>query len=257
MLVTLVYFRVALIVLSLVSNDDETGYFGASFRVTEVLLSIPQLATASAFPIFVRAARDDADRLVYGVGRVFHAMIVLGAGLALVLALGATFVIDVIAGPDFAPAAGVLRIQAVTLFVVFLVVTFNYALLSLREHRMMLTIMGAALVLNAAGAWVLGASHGARGAALATMIVDVLLVVATGWALWRLDFPVGRWLRIVPRIVLALAPAAALWFAPVPDVVKALIGAVVYVGMLVLLRAVPEEVAVELRRARAQRPAER
>jgi O-antigen/teichoic acid export membrane protein len=252
-LVTLVYFRLALIALSLVSTPDETGYFGASFRVTEVLISIPQLAAASAFPIFVRAARDDSDRLAYGVGRVFHAMTVLGAGLALVLALGATFVIDVVAGPDFAPAAAVMRIQALTLFVVFLVVTFNYALLSLREHRIMLIIMGGALVLNAVGAAVFGAAHGARGAALATMGVDVLVVVATGVALWARGFAVGTWLRIVPRVVLAVAPAAALWFAPVPDVVKAVLGAAVYGGMLLLLRAVPEELAVELRRLRGQR----
>ena len=68
--------------------------------------------------------------------------------------------IEVIAGPDFAPAAGVMRIQAVTLLVVFLVVTFNYALLSLREHRTMLLITGGALAINAAGAALLGASQG-------------------------------------------------------------------------------------------------
>jgi O-antigen/teichoic acid export membrane protein len=254
-LVTLVYFRLALIMLSLVSTPDETGYFGASFRVTEVLISIPQLAAASAFPIFVRAARDDADRLAYGVGRMFHAMVVLGAGLALVLSLGASFVIEVIAGPEFAPAAPVLRIQAVTLFVVFLVVTFNYALLSLREHRAILVVMGVALVLNAVGAGVFGASHGARGAALATMVVDVIVVFAIGWVLWRRGFAVGTWLRMVPRVALAVAPAAALWLAPVPDVVKAVLGAAVYGGMLVLLRAVPEELGVELRRLRGQPPA--
>ncbi|MGH3993338.1 MAG: oligosaccharide flippase family protein, partial [Pseudonocardiaceae bacterium] len=151
-LVSIIYFRVALIVLSLVSSTRETGYFGASFRVTEVLIAIPQLAVASAFPILVRAARDDTDRLAYGVGRMFHAMIVLGVGLALALVLGASFVIDVIAGPQFGPSAGVMRIQAVTLLVVFLVVTFNFALLSLREHATMLAITGGALVINAVGA---------------------------------------------------------------------------------------------------------
>jgi O-antigen/teichoic acid export membrane protein len=247
-LVTLVYFRLALIMLSLVSTTEETGYFGAAFRVTEVLLSVPQLAAGSAFPIFVRAARDDQDRLAYGVGRMFHAMIVLGAAVAIALALGASFVIDVIAGPDFAPAAAVLRIQAVTLLVVFPVVTFNYALLALRRHRTMLVIMGCALVLNAVGAGLLGASHGARGAAVATMVVDVIVLGATGWALWRLGFPVGRWLGVVPRVALAAVPAAALWFAPVPDVAKAAIGTAVFCLMLLVLRAVPDELFVELRR---------
>jgi O-antigen/teichoic acid export membrane protein len=252
-LVTLVYFRLALIMLSLVSNAEETGYFGASFRVTEVLISIPQLAAASAFPIFVRAARDNRERLAYGVGRMFHAMTVLGAGLALALALGAAFIIDVIAGDDFAPAAGVMRIQAVTLFVVFLVVTFNYALLGLRRHRSMLIIMGWALAINAVGAGLLGAAHGARGAALATMVADVLVLGATGWALARLRFPVDRWLSIMPRVALAVAAGASLWFAPVPDVVKAALGVAVYAALLLVSRAIPEELLVEIRRMRDQR----
>ena len=105
-LFTLVYFRLALIVLSLVSDANQTGYFGASFRVTEVLISVPQLAVAGAFPIFVRAARDDRERLAYGVGRMFHAMAVAGIGLGIVLALGASFIIEVVAGAEFAPGGG-------------------------------------------------------------------------------------------------------------------------------------------------------
>ena len=211
--------------LSLVSSPRETGYFGASFRVTEVLMAIPQLAAASAFPIFVRAARDDPERLAYGVGRMFHAMAVLGVGIALALALGAAFVIEVIAGPEFAPAAGVMRIQAVTLLVVFLVVTFNYALLSLREHRTMLVVTGGALVINAVGAALLGAAHGADGAALATMVADVAGLLATGWALWSA--------RAARRPVAHAAPARraccrargrSCGSLPVADVAKAAIG---------------------------------
>jgi O-antigen/teichoic acid export membrane protein len=181
---------------------------------------------------------------------MFHAMAVLGAGIALALFLGAGFVIDVIGGPDFAPAAGVMRIQAVTLLVVFLVVTFNYALLSLRQHRTMLIITGGALLLNAVGAGLLGASHGARGAALATMIADVIGLVATGWALQRRGLPVTRWVRVLPRVALALVPAVALWFVPLPDVAKAVVGVLIYGLLLTMLGAVPKELIVEARRLR-------
>ena len=249
-LVTLVYFRVALIMLSLVSTPTETGYFGASFRITEVLITIPQLAAASAFPIFVRAARDDSDRLAYGVGRMFHAMIVFGVAIALALVLGASFVIDVIAGPDFAPAAGVLRIQAVTLVSVFVVVTFNYAFLSLRKHRTMLLITGGALVVNAVGAGILGAAHGARGAALATMVADLIAAFASGLALSNAGLPVGRWLRVVPRVALAAVPAGALWFAPIGALPRAALGVTVYAIGLIILRAIPDELLVEARRLR-------
>ena len=39
--VAAVYFRVSLILVSLLSNSEQTGYFGASFRVVEVLFSCP------------------------------------------------------------------------------------------------------------------------------------------------------------------------------------------------------------------------
>jgi O-antigen/teichoic acid export membrane protein len=172
---------------------------------------------------------------------------------ALTLVLGAPFVIEVIAGPDFDPAAAVLRIQAVTLLVVFLVVTLNYALLSLRAHRTMLVITGGALAINAVGVGLLGAAHGATGAAVGTMVADVIGLIATGWALSRLGLPVGGWLAAVPRVAVAALPGAALWFAPIPDVAKAAIGAVAYGVMLLILRAVPEELLVEVRRLRQSR----
>jgi O-antigen/teichoic acid export membrane protein len=218
--------------------------------VTEVLISVPQLAVAGAFPIFVRAARDDHGRLAYGIGRMFHAMAAAGAGLAIAMALGASFIIEVVAGPEFAPAAGVMRIQAVTLFVVFLAVTFNYALLSLRAHRQMLWITGSALVLNAIGAGVLGAAHGAQGAALATMTADVLALVASAWVLARLGLPIGQWLRVLPRVALAAIPALAVWFVPVPDLAKAVLAFGVYSVILLLVRGVPEELWIEVRRLR-------
>ena len=249
-LVTLIYFRLALIILSLVSTARETGYYGASFRVIEVLISVPQLAVATAFPIFVRAARDDRDRLAYGGGRMFEAMAALGLAFAIAFALGAPFVIEVIAGAEFAPAADVLQIQSVTLLLVFLIVPINFVLLSLRAHRAMLTITGCALALNALGAALLGASNGARGAALATTVADAIALVASGWVLARLGLPVRRWLAVVPRLGLAAIPAAALWFAPIGDVAKASIALTTYVVMLVVLRAIPEELRVEARRLR-------
>jgi O-antigen/teichoic acid export membrane protein len=249
-LVSLIYFRLALIVLSLVASARETGFFAAPFRVTEVLMSVPQLLVISAFPIFVRAARDDSERLAYGVGRMFHSMVIIGVAFALVLVLGAPFVIDVVAGPDFGPSAGVLRIQALTLLLVFLVVPLNYALLSLREHRKMLIITGTALAVNAVGAAWLGATHGARGAAVGTMVADVIALVVTGFAVSRLGLPVKQWLAVLPRVALAVAPAIAMWFAPVPDLAKAAIAAVIYAGMLLIVRAIPEELLVELRRLR-------
>ena len=65
----LLYFRVAVVLMSLVSTERETGLYSAAFRIVEVLMIVPQLAVGVLLPILARAASDDHDRLAYGVDR--------------------------------------------------------------------------------------------------------------------------------------------------------------------------------------------
>ena len=59
--VAAVYFRVAIIIVSLVAPGEQTGYFGASFRVIEVAVIVPSLLVGSAFPIFAHAGERVAQ----------------------------------------------------------------------------------------------------------------------------------------------------------------------------------------------------
>lgn len=248
-----VYLRAAVIIVSLFTNATETGYYGASFRVVEVLLAIPGLFVSAAFPIFARAARDDHDRLGYGVQRMYETGLLLGAWVAAVLVVGAPFVIDVIAGPEFTPAAGVLRIQAFALLATFAGSAFLYALLPLHRTRALMLITAGALVLNVALVSVLAATSGIEAAALGTVVVELLLMVAAGAYLSRaipsLRLLSPTVLRIVPALLLCLAVGLV---PGVPDAVLAIVAAVAFPLLALLLRAVPEELLVEVRRAVGQ-----
>jgi O-antigen/teichoic acid export membrane protein len=237
-----IYFRAALIVLGLVATEAETGYFAAAFRIIDVLLALPSLIVGAAFPIFSRAARDDRERLAYGVDRVFQAALVAGAGVAVALVIGAPFAIDVVAGENFAPAAGVLRIQAVGLMLSFLATTLYYALLSLRLHRAILVTACVALGVNVALTWWLGRSHGAIGAALATVIAEFGAGVVAATALLRTHRAVFPTLRAVPRVAVAAALAMLVLLVPgLPVVAAAVVGTLVYAGVALALGTVPRE----------------
>ena len=158
--------------------------------------------------------------------------------------------IDVVAGPDFGPSAAVLRIQAVTVLAVFALVPWSYALLSLRRHGAVLAITLTTLAVNATLVSVLASSHGARGAAVGTLVADVVALVVTGAYLAR-SSTLRPQFGVVLRMVPALALAGAVWFVPgLPSVVAMVLGAVVYGVVLLVLRAVPDEVFVELRKLR-------
>jgi O-antigen/teichoic acid export membrane protein len=248
-----IYFRLAIVLLSLIASAEETGYFAAPFRVVEVLVVVPQLVVGAAFPIFARAARDDRARLGYGVQRMFEACTLLGGWIALCLAVGAGFIIEVIAGPDFEPSVPVLRIQAITVFAIFVGAAWSYALLSLHEHRPLLVISLITLVVNCTLVLVLGSSDGARGAAVGTFVADLIGAIGLGLVLARRHSPLRPSLGVLPKVLAAGALAGAPALVPgVPDVVLVAVAAVIFCLAAIVLRAVPEEIFVELRRLRGR-----
>ena len=246
-----VYFRASLITLGLVSTETETGYFGAAFRVSEVLLLVPSLVVGAAFPIFARAARDDHDRLRYGVDRVFGASTVLGGLVMVLLILGAPFVIDVVAGPDFGPSAGVLRIQALALALSFAATTLFYGMLSLRMHSGILVIASTVLVVNVALAAALGSAHGAVGAAWATVASELAGLLVALLLLARSHRSIVPSLGVVVRVIVASGCALLVVLIPgLPSIAAAAIGGVVYAGLAFAVRAVPAELLEAFARRR-------
>jgi hypothetical protein len=85
------------------------------------------------------------------------------------------------------------------------------------------------------------------------MAVDIFQTALVGVALGRADPRLRPSLARMPRVLAAGAVAAALAFVPsVPAIVLAAAAGVVYVGLALLLRAVPDEVIVEARHLRAR-----
>jgi O-antigen/teichoic acid export membrane protein len=244
-----IYFRAALIVLEIVSTPQETGWFSAPFRITEVLLAVPNLVVGTAFPIFARAARDDHSRLAYGLGRVFQASVSLGVFALVGLVLGAPFVIDVVAGAGFGPSVDVLRVQAVALTLSFVATPLAYAMLSLRMHGAILVLSATALAVNVTAVAILGSAEGAMGAAVGTVIAEVA-GLAVAWVLIRRRSPtvapgIGALLRVAP----ALGAGLAIGLVPgLPALAAALLGVGVVAGVAYLSGAVPPELIAAFRR---------
>jgi len=251
------YFRAAVIIVSLVAGETETGYFGVSFRVVEVLVVVPQLLVGAVFPVFARAAAGDRERLEYAVSRTVHACLVAGVGLAVVLSTGAPFVIDVVADERFEPAEDVLALQSVALAASFVGAVWGSALLGLRLHREVLGASLVALALSIALTVVLARAEGAVGGAVATVVGEAVLAAALGIALARAGAATGLRVGLLARVLLAAAPAVALLAVGLPSLVRAVLAALLYTGALVALRALPEELLDELRRAARRRSARR
>lgn len=237
-----IYVYTAQILTSLVSNAHQSGLFAASFRVFIVAATVPGLLVSGALPLLARAARDDRERLAYAVQRIFEVSLILGVATALGLLAGAQFIVHLVAGPQFAGAAAVLRIQGLAMIASFLVAGWGFALISVKRYRGLLAVNALAFAVSCVLTLTLAAAHGARGAALATLCGEATLAAGTLLALvhGRPEFRPQP--RVVPKVALAAVPAVAIAeVGGLSSLARTALALAAYALVIAITRAVPKE----------------
>jgi O-antigen/teichoic acid export membrane protein len=249
MAVGVLYFRVAVILMSVVSTGHETGLYGLGFRIIELVSGVPWLLISAALPVLTRAARADAERMQYTMQRLFEVSLILGTWVAISVGLGAPFAIDVVGGSKFEDAVPVLSILGVAMIGTFLVATWSHGLLSLRRNRDLLLANLLALLVGVALTVALASSHGAVGGAIATTATEFVLAGTYVVLLVRHRRDLRPELGVVPKVALAavVALVPCLVISP-PSVVSAIVASGLFFVVLVLTRGVPGEVLDALRR---------
>jgi O-antigen/teichoic acid export membrane protein len=247
-----VYFYVTIIIMSLIATATQTGLFATSFRVTQVALAIPSLLLTAVFPLLSRAHRD---RTNFGetIGKVFTVAVICGVWMSLVIALGATFIIDVIAGSRGRGAVPVLRIQGLVLIVSFVSTSSALGLVALKRYRPLIVTSSSALLLNIVLALVLVPRLGAEGGAVADVVTEAVAAIGLTVTLMRAVPENQITLAFVPSMVLACAVSAVVLLLPIGPVAQVIGATAIYVGTLLLTGTIPDEVIDAARRLRVTR----
>jgi O-antigen/teichoic acid export membrane protein len=251
-----VYFRVTVIMMSLLATAVQTGYFAVSFRVVEVLIGVPALVMAAAFPILIRAQRDDQERFAHAARRMFELAVLIGVWLAVCLELGAGFIVKVLAGQSAYPAVAVLRIQGLAVMFTFVAVACGYPMLSLGRKRALLLANASGLVAAVALSLLLIPSLGAEGGAVTTVGAEAILALVSVAALLRARPGMGLPVGVLP--VAAAAAAAGILAGRVVggrSLVEAVAGGLTYILVIRLLGRFPPELGHLMHGTRSSRSA--
>ena len=242
------YFRLVIVLMSLISNTQQTGYFGGSVRALQSLTELPTLIAAVSLPLLATAAREDRTRLRYAVSGLGQGAVIAGVLLVLVTIRVAEPIMVIIGGKAFRPAGDVLRIQVGALVFIMLYQIWGASLLALDRQRELIFTNSVGLAGLALFAALLIPPYGAEGGAAASVTADALLA---GLIYWRLHRATGR--VMVPagfliRVALAAAAACAVLFiSGLPDFVAAALAGAVFLAVGQLVGMIPPEVHAALR----------
>lgn len=242
-----IYFRLVIVLMSLISSAEQTGYFGGSLRAMEALITLPVLVAGVALPLLAAAARDDLARLRYAVEGLSEGAVIAGVLAILVAMRAAEPVMAAIGGPAFRPSGDVLRIQVGALLFIALYQIWTVALIALGRQRQLIFTNALGLLGVAVFAAVLVPPFGAKGGAAASVLGDALLACLIYWRLHLSTGKVTVRLGFLARVAAAAAVASAALLLPgLPDLVAAALAGALFLGVGWLIGMVPKELREEL-----------
>jgi O-antigen/teichoic acid export membrane protein len=236
-----IYFRLVIVLMSLISNSTQTGYFGGSLRAMEALIVIPILVAGVALPVMTAAAHDNLARLRYAIEGLSEGAIIAGILIILVTVRAADPVMRGIGGAEFEPAGDVLRIQVVALLFIALYQIWTVALVALGQQRQLILTNGLGLLAVAVFASILVPPLGAKGGAIASVCADAVLAGLIYWRLHRSTGKVTVRSGFLLRVAIASAAGAAALLAPIGDIPGAILSAIVFIGVGFAVGMVPKE----------------
>jgi len=154
---------------------EQVGHYAAAVRLSEAWYFVPMTLTSSVFPAIINAKKQSEELYYQRLQKLYDLMVWLAVAIALPTTFLAPWVIRVLYGEAFLPAAGVLSIHIWAGVFVFLGVAVGKWFLSenLQFIAMICATIGA--MINVLLNFILGEKYGIVGYAYATLISYVFV----------------------------------------------------------------------------------
>src|SRR5690606_31742750 len=111
----ILYTRVDQLIISQILDDSAVGIYAVSFRVTEILYTIPIILSSSLFPAIVNAKNKGIEIFETRLKRLYGFLIIISLSLGIIISLFGDLIIAFLYGDAFAEAASILTVHAWTL----------------------------------------------------------------------------------------------------------------------------------------------
>src|SRR5437764_10286306 len=171
-------------ILGRLSGEAAVGWYAASSRLMEASNFVPVVLLIAMFPVLSRLWVQSPSEFQITVRKTLHFLLILTVPVTVTLfvlsqeIIGFFFTLR-----SYAPAVPILRVQAFSIGLIFVDYLLTCVLMAAGRERVWLAIVGAACVLNPAlnfvliPAFDLSSANGAIGAAIATLITEVFILV--------------------------------------------------------------------------------
>ena len=169
-----IYMRIDQVMIKEMIGNSQLGFYSASVKIATLWYFIPTIIASSLFPAIVSAKKNNINMFYNRLQKLYAFMFWIAVAVALPVTFLSGYLINFIYGTAYSGAAEVLRISIWTgVFVSLGVVTGNLVIVNNKQkYGLIATVIAA--VTNAALNYFLIPIYGIIGAALATLIAQII-----------------------------------------------------------------------------------
>lgn len=242
-----VYFRIDMIMLSLMKGDFAVGVYAPPYKIVEMLLTFPTIFMSSVFPVITKTLKESFRRAGPIFRRAFDFLSFTALPVLIGILIIATPLMVFVAGPDFSASGPVLGILIFAVAISFINSVSVYTLVAAGKQKSLVWPYVLAAVFNVVANLALIPRFSYIGAAYTTVATELLVVIYTFYL-------VARELKFVPSgVVFGKSLLASLIMGGVlcllrdwNFIVLVGLGALIYLFFSFLLRIFPRELLKEL-----------
>ena len=184
-----IYIQSDIIMLKYLISDSEAGYYNVAFTILFAIMTIPTVIFSRYLsPKYHRWAHHDKDKFFQTFNRGNRIMVISGIGICLGVVVLSSYFIPLLFGDQYRPSVVMTDILAITIPFTFLAYSYGATLLTSEHMKLKVRLMGMVAVFNIVLNIILINGYGAIGAAISTVLSNVLLMLLYRHFTWKKVF---------------------------------------------------------------------
>ncbi len=238
----LIYLRADTLIVEAYFDDAAVGYYGAAYRVIDILLMVPVMTMGVVLPALTAAWDSrNTERFTMLMQKTLEIFLCFVVPIAVGGWFTGTAVMQFVMGDAYAPSGPLLAVLLIGLVGAFVSTLFGHVVVALDQQRNVLWIYALVAAVTLVSYLVAIPRVGALGGAWGTVASEWLAALLLAVFVTRTTRLRIQW-KTIPKILAAsVVMGAVLWSIPVswPFVLVLATGIVVYCVVLFALRGFP------------------
>lgn len=178
----IIYFRIDMIMLSMMKGDEAVGWYAASYKLIDGLSIFPAVFMSVMFPVFSKYYLDSKSSLDFAFEKSLKYLVIVSIPIGIGTTLFADEIIMLFYGNEYTPSVAALKILIWASVLSFINWTPATLLNSTNKQRTLMIFTSIGAIVNLVLNYLLIPSLSYKGAGIATVITELvvgLLVISS------------------------------------------------------------------------------